>query len=158
MTTLHKPIQGHSHVVFGWTFVRISLFFGKHENGGVREVELVDQQILHAFSIVNTSLELMPRVLIRDTAYQGSLPPVRRRRRPGRRSRRSMVVMVVVVVVVAGGGGGAWLSYARDGTAYDAADGFGSRRELQRRTAVGAIYEQEHGFFVFLVDCDRDLR
>ena len=33
---------------------------GEHKNGGLREVELVDQQVLHALGIINTTLQLMP--------------------------------------------------------------------------------------------------
>ena len=133
--------------------IKVILFTSKHENRGLREAELVHQQILHAFSIVNTPLKLVLRVLIRNAAYQSTLPPMCRRKPP----RRYMIVRrwnhirrKSRTVMLPGGarrwGGGAWLSYARDRVAYGAAYGRGSRRKLQLLTALGAVYQQRHHF------------
>lgn len=76
MTALDKPIQSHSNVAFSWTPIRIRFFFGEHENGGLGEVEPVDEQVLHALGIVDTALELLPGVLVRNAANDGPLAAV----------------------------------------------------------------------------------
>lgn len=114
----------------------------EHKNGGFREAELVDQQILHAYSIINAPFKLMPCVLIRHPAYHSSFTTMNRRRQIPRRRvavRRRRHV------------GRRWrcrdgtrVRHESDSVANSAAYGFGSRRQLQLCTAVGAIYQHQH--------------
>lgn len=109
---------------------KVKVFTGEHKNGGFRELEPVNQQVLHTLGIVDTPFQLVPRVPIRDPADHGPLPAVDRR---GLTWRRVAVRRRIVVLVA--GGGVRWRSAARRlgdasyGLAYGAAYGFGSRRE-----------------------------
>lgn len=113
----------------------------EHKNGGLRKLEPVNQQVLHALGIVDTTFQLVPRVPVRDPADHGPLVAVGRRGLTGRRvvvrRRRSRWG---VVLAVAGGGSCSvrrwWSAASRrvgdasDGLAYGAAYGVGSWREL----------------------------
>lgn len=82
--------------------VWVILFFSKHEDVRFRELEAIDKQELHTLGVIDTTLELVPAVLIRDPTNHRLLPaagaPRRRRRssvvrrsRAGRRRRRRVV-------------------------------------------------------------------
>lgn len=158
-TTLDKPLQRHSYVLLGWTPQRIAFIFGEHEDGGLGELEAIGQQELHALGVVDAALELVPGVPVRDAAYQGSLRAVGRRRGPrrpvGRRRPLRRIVLGEVMVVVEGGGGGgggvggggrqgARIGDEGDGVAEGAADGGGTRWQLQRSAAIGAVDQQHY--------------
>lgn len=149
MTTLHKPIQRHSNVALSWSPVRISFFFGEHENGGLGEVEPIEEQVFHAVGVIDTTLELVPGVPVGNTADDGPLAAVDRGRGAGRGVvvRRWSHGWCGPVRVVVGGRWRWWwwwwwlleaarLGYAGDGMADGAADGLGAWRELQWRVAV----------------------
>lgn len=65
----------------------MSFFFSEHDNAIFWKLELVDEEIPHALGIIDATLELMPRVLIRDPADHRLLPPVRVGGRAWRRVR-----------------------------------------------------------------------
>lgn len=118
--------------------MRVSFFFSKHENGFFREPKLIDEQVFHAFGIVNAPLELVPRVSVRYSADHGALPAVRARRLPG----RSMIVRRGRRRRMGGRGRGRpGVGDVGDRLADGAADGSGSRRQLQRDVAPGAVHE-----------------
>lgn len=71
----------------------------EHNNGIFWKLELVDEEVLHAFGVIDATLELMPRVLVRYPADHRLLPAVHVRRRTRRRvvvgrGRRGRVVAV----------------------------------------------------------------
>ncbi|KAM1126449.1 hypothetical protein ACFX2B_041129 [Malus domestica] len=85
-------------------------------------------------------------------AHDGPLPPVRRRRRHRRRVGVGRRGWRRWVVVRRGGGGGirgrrksAGGGDASGGVAQGAADRLSAGRQLQRRVAAGAVYQQQHG-------------
>ena len=117
----------------------------EHENGLWRELELVDQQVLHALRIIDATFKLVPRVPVRYPNYHRLLPPVRvrrgarrrvavrrrsrrRRRRVGLRKSRRRRRSVAMVGDVG------------DSLAESAANRRGSGWELQRGLAIGAIH------------------
>ena len=85
---MYKPIHGHPYVVLCWNLVRVSLFFGEHDDGVVGEVEARREEVAHALGVVDATLELVPRVSIRDPTDHGLLATMG----VGRRSRRRVVV------------------------------------------------------------------
>lgn len=78
MTTLYKPIQRHPYVVLRRNFKRIRLLLCERDDGGLGEVKTVDEEILHAVGVVDATLELVPRITIRDTDDHCPLPTVQR--------------------------------------------------------------------------------
>lgn len=129
----------------------------EHENGGIREVKTVDQQILHTLSIINTPFKLVWAVFIR---YPTNHRPFRATDATGRvnRRRRRWVVMAGKVrglVVVAGKvtllrrrrrrRKASRVGDDSDGAADGASDGTGAWRKLQRRPAVGTVDEDHRG-------------
>lgn len=102
-------------------------------------MELVHEKVPHALGVVDAPLELVPRVPVRYPADHRPLPPVgarrgaRRRVAVGRRRRRGRVRRCWR--------GRAVIGDVRDGLADGAADGSGSRRELQRGAAAGAVHQ-----------------
>lgn len=76
---MHQPKHGHSDVMLCWNPIRISFLFGEHENRGFRELEFVDQQVLHTLGIIYATFQLVLRPLVRYSADHCPLSPVDRR-------------------------------------------------------------------------------
>nr|GMC65742.1 hypothetical protein Iba_chr02dCG16940 [Ipomoea batatas]GMD84364.1 hypothetical protein Iba_scaffold360040CG0010 [Ipomoea batatas] len=110
----------------------------EHENGVWGELESVDQQEPHTFCIIQAPFKLVPRVPVRNSDDHRPLAAVGLTGGAGgERGRRSRVVVV---------GrwrrwGGEGIGDARNGAADCAADGPGTRRELQRGAAAGTVNE-----------------
>lgn len=66
----------------------MSFFFSEHDNGIFWKFELVDEEIAHAFGVIDATLELMSRVFIRYPTDHRLLASVHVRGR----SRRRVVV------------------------------------------------------------------
>jgi hypothetical protein len=107
---------------------------GEHESGGLGEVEPISEQVLHALGVGDTTLELVPGVLVGNAADDGPLAAVE----GGRGAGRGVVVRRWGhgwCGPVRGVGGRWWLEaarlgYAGDGMADGAADGLGAWRQL----------------------------
>lgn len=134
-TTFDKPLHRPSYVLLGWMPLMIAFIFGEHEDGGLGELEPIGQQELHALGVVDAALELVPGVPVRDAAYQGSLRAVGRRRGPRRPVGRRRPLRRRQ---------GARIGDEGDGVAEGAADGGGTRWQLQRSAAIGAVDQQHY--------------
>lgn len=118
----------------------------KHKNWRFRKVKLIDQKILHTLGIINTSLELVPRVPIRYAADQSLFAAVSR----GRRSRRRVIVRRRSrhlwlrrrsVIRARRRRNSAWVGDLCHALAYRTPYRSRPRRHLQRGTAVSAVHQ-----------------
>lgn len=126
--------------MLGWKFGAMGIFFfGEHNDGRFGKIELVDEKVFHALSVVDASLELVPGEPVRDAYDDGLLAAVGVRRRAG----WCVVVGGWWRMRVGGSRGlrrdGAWVADESDSVADGAADGSGARWQLQRDAAVGAV-------------------
>lgn len=145
---MYKPIHGHPYVVLCWNLVRVSLFFGEHDDGVVGEVEARREEVAHALGVVDATLELVARELVGDPADHGALPPVRGR---GRRPPPRRLVLGRHRPRPRGSAGGVAVGRWRrgggdvgDGPADGAADAGRPVRQLQRRPAARAVDQHHH--------------
>lgn len=103
---------------------------GEHNDGRFRKTELVDEKVFHALSVVDASLELVPREPVRDAYDDGLLAAVG----VGRGSGRRVVVGGWWRRRVVGRRGlrrdGAWVGDESDSVAEGAADGSCARWQL----------------------------
>lgn len=112
----------------------------EHDDGRFWKAELVDEEVLHAFGVVDATLELVAGEAVGDADDDGLLAAVGvgrgRRVAVGRGRRRRRV-----------GGGrwlrreGAWIADESDSAAEGAADGSRAKWQLQRGAAVGAVHQ-----------------